>query len=220
MQKAQKGRPREVDRDKALDKALHAFWKNGYEGTSLSDLTEAMGINRPSIYAAFGSKEELFRSALDRYAETGPGFMQRKALEEPTAYAVVTSLLKCHAEGLTDPKHPPGCLVVQGALICGDAAESVKEELKARRAAAEAALRERARARQGRRRPSSRQQSDGARPLHRDCRARHGGPGHERRLARGLACRRRHGHGCLAISVGSVPHAQQSQSSKIAPVHL
>jgi AcrR family transcriptional regulator len=143
VQKVQKGRPREFDRDKALDKALHAFWKNGYEGTSLSELTEAMGINRPSLYAAFGSKEELFRSALDRYAETGPGFMQRKALDEPTAYAVVTSLLKCHAEGLTDPKHPPGCLVVQGALICGDAAESVKEELRARRAAAEAALRER-----------------------------------------------------------------------------
>jgi hypothetical protein len=69
--------------------------------------------------------------------------MQRKALDEQTAYAVVTSLLKCHAEGLTDPKHPPGCLVVQGALICGDAAESIKEELRARRAAAEAALRER-----------------------------------------------------------------------------
>lgn len=78
-----------------------------------------MGINRPSLYAAFGSKEELFRLALDRYTETGPGFMQREALLEPTALAVVTCLLKSHAESLTDPKHPPGCLVVQGALICG-----------------------------------------------------------------------------------------------------
>ena len=142
-QKLQKGRPREFDRDEALDKALHAFWKRGYEGTSLSELTEAMGINRPSLYAAFGSKEELFRMAVDRYVETGPGFMQREALNEPTALAVVTRLLTSHAESLTDPEHPPGCLVVQGALICGDAAESIRDELIARRAAGEAELRER-----------------------------------------------------------------------------
>ncbi len=143
QEKLQKGRPREFDRDEALDKALHAFWKSGYEGTSLADLTEAMGINRPSLYAAFGSKEELFRLALDRYADSGPGFMQREALSEPTAIAVVKRLLKSHAESLTDPEHPPGCLVVQGALICGEAADSVKNELIARRAAGEAELRQR-----------------------------------------------------------------------------
>ncbi|MEI9901312.1 MAG: TetR/AcrR family transcriptional regulator [Hyphomicrobium sp.] len=143
VQKLQKGRPREFDRDEALDKALHAFWKRGYEGTSLAELTEAMGINRPSLYAAFGSKEELFRLALDSYAENGPGFMQREALSEPTAIAVVKRLLKSHAESLTDPEHPPGCLVVQGALICGEAADSVKNELIARRAAGEAELRQR-----------------------------------------------------------------------------
>lgn len=138
-----KGRPREFDPDEALEKALHAFWKRGYEGTSLSDLTEAMGINRPSLYAAFGSKEELFRRAVDRYAETGPGFMRREALSEPTARAVVTRMLKTQAETLTSEEHPPGCLVVQGALICGEAAESIKNELIARRADGEAALRER-----------------------------------------------------------------------------
>lgn len=142
-QSPQKGRPREFCRDEALDKALDAFWKRGYEGTTLAELTEAMGINRPSLYAAFGSKEELFRLAVDRYVETGPGFMQREALNERTALAVVTRLLMSHAESLTDPEHPPGCLVVQGALICGDAAESIKEELIARRAAGEADLRKR-----------------------------------------------------------------------------
>lgn len=139
----QKGRPREFCADEALDKALHVFWQRGYEGTSMSDLTDAMGISRPSLYAAFGNKEDLFRQALDRYAETGPGALQREALKEQTARAVVERLLRSAAESLTDPRNPPGCLAVQGALSCGDAAESIKNELCARRAAGEAALRER-----------------------------------------------------------------------------
>ena len=139
----QKGRPRGFDAAEALDKALHVFWQRGYEGTSLSDLTEAMGINRPSLYAAFGNKEELFRRALDRYAEKGPGAVYRKALAEPTARAVVERFLKGVAEFLTDPRNPPGCLSVQGALSCGEAAESIKSELCRRRAAGECALRER-----------------------------------------------------------------------------
>jgi AcrR family transcriptional regulator len=137
---ATKGRPREFDTDEALDKALHVFWRKGYEGTSLSDLTDAMGISRPSLYAAFGNKEELFRRALDRYAEHGPGAIQREALSEPTARRVVERLLRGVAETLTDPVNPPGCLAVQGALSCGDAAQSIKEELCGRRAASEAAL--------------------------------------------------------------------------------
>lgn len=137
------GRPRAFCVDTALNQALEVFWRKGYEGASLNDLTEAMGINRPSLYAAFGSKEELFRLALDRYAESGPGFVQREALSEPTALAVVTRLLKSHAECLTDPKHPPGCLVVQGALICGEAADEIKNELTARRTGGEADLRKR-----------------------------------------------------------------------------
>ena len=66
------GRPREFDTDTALDLALHVFWRKGYEGASMTDLTEAMGITTPSLSAAFGNKEDLFRKALDRYVD-GPG---------------------------------------------------------------------------------------------------------------------------------------------------
>lgn len=138
-----KGRPRGFDTDEALDKALRVFWRHGYEGASLSELTEAMGINRPSLYAAFGNKEDLFRRALDRYAETGPGAMQRGALTETTARAVAERLLRSAAESLTDPRNPPGCLAVQGALSCGEAAESIRNELCERRTAGELAVRQR-----------------------------------------------------------------------------
>jgi AcrR family transcriptional regulator len=136
------GRPRAFDIDTALDRALQVFWRKGYEGTSLSELTKAMGINRPSLYAAFGNKEALFRKALDRYAE-GPAAYTRAALDEPTARAVVERLLRGVVDLLTNPRHPPGCLAVQGALACGDAADSIRRELISRRVAGEAALRQR-----------------------------------------------------------------------------
>jgi AcrR family transcriptional regulator len=135
----QKGRPREFDADEALDRALEVFWRKGYEGASLAELTEAMGINRPSLYAAFGNKEALFRRALDRYAE-GPAAYTREALNAPTAREVAERLLHGAADALTDPCHPPGCLGVMGALTCGEAADSIREELCARRAAFEKEL--------------------------------------------------------------------------------
>jgi AcrR family transcriptional regulator len=138
----QRGRPREFDADQALDRALEVFWRKGYEGTSISELTEAMGINRPSLYAAFGNKEELFRKALDRYAQ-GPAAYTYDALEEPTARAVAERLLGGAADALTDPGNPHGCLGVQGALACGDAAASIKDELCARQARWQAALQRR-----------------------------------------------------------------------------
>ncbi len=101
-----------------------------------------MGINRPSLYAAFGSKEELFRKALDRYA-SGPGCYIQKALEEPTAREVYEKLLTGSVEMLTNPKNPQGCLAVQGALACGTDADPIRKELADRRAAGVAAIRER-----------------------------------------------------------------------------
>lgn len=136
------GRPREFDVDKALDLALQVFWRKGYEGASMADLTETMGITRPSLYSAFGNKEELFRKALDRYVD-GPGGYFQVALAKPTARAVVEHLLYESAAAVTDPNHPPGCLAVQGALSCGDAAESIKQELMSRRAKGEQDLRQR-----------------------------------------------------------------------------
>jgi AcrR family transcriptional regulator len=122
------GRPRAFDPEKALDAALKVFWRKGYEGTSLSDLTQAMGINRPSLYAAFGDKEALFRKVLVRYAE-GPAAYLWEAFKEPTARAVAEQILYGSAELLGNPKNPRGCLMVQGALACGDSAISIQREL-------------------------------------------------------------------------------------------
>jgi AcrR family transcriptional regulator len=136
------GRPREFDVDEALDSALQVFWRKGYEGTSLTDLTEAMGITRPSLYATFGNKEELFRKVLDQYDNTCLAFT-REAMSEPTARAVVERLLYGHADAQTDPPHPPGCLGMNGALACSEEVEPIRQELIGRRLASEAALQRR-----------------------------------------------------------------------------
>jgi AcrR family transcriptional regulator len=136
------GRPREFCTEYALGRALELFWRRGFEGTSLTDLTQAMGITRPSLYAAYGNKEELFRKALDLYDEVYLGFT-RDALHEPTARAVVERLLKGYADAATDHDHPPGCLGTSGALTCSAAADPIREELVKRRAAFELALCER-----------------------------------------------------------------------------
>jgi AcrR family transcriptional regulator len=136
------GRPRCFDVDKALDRALDVFWRKGYEGTTLPDLTRAMGINRPSLYAAFGNKEALFKKAIDRYAQ-GPGCHVKEALSEPTARGVIERLLHGTVDLLTNRRNPRGCFMVQGALACGESADPVRRELVMRRAASEATLRER-----------------------------------------------------------------------------
>lgn len=136
------GRPREFNVDKALDRALKVFWRKGYEGASLPELTKAMGINRPSLYAAFGNKEALFQRAIERYQD-GPGAHVKCALAEPTARAVIERWLRGGVVLITAPGQPAGCFMVQGALACGDSSQRVRREMAKRRAAAETALRER-----------------------------------------------------------------------------
>jgi AcrR family transcriptional regulator len=136
------GRPRAFDTDKALDRALKVFWRKGYEGTTLLDLTEAMGINRPSLYSAFGNKESLFRKAIERYIE-GPACHVVESLKEPTARAVVERLLRGTIDLITDSRNPRGCFIVQSALACGEASDPLRKELIKRRGATETALRAR-----------------------------------------------------------------------------
>ena len=136
------GRPRSFETGAALDAAMKVFWCKGYEGASLSDLTRAMGINRPSLYAAFGDKESLFRKVLDRY-DSGPAAYVREALNQPTARAVVERLMEGAADLGTASSNPPGCLLVQAALACGDGAKAIRDDLILRRDAGEKAVRQR-----------------------------------------------------------------------------
>src|SRR5246127_1542572 len=104
---AQRGRPRAFETDVALDRAMHVFWAKGYEGASLSNLTRAMRINRPSLYAAFGNKEQLFRKVLDRYMD-GPVAFFRKALAAPKARDVVEQIFLGTARMAKDRGIPTG----------------------------------------------------------------------------------------------------------------
>ncbi len=135
------GRPREFDLDTALVRALEQFWRHGYEGTSLSDLTEAMGINRPSLYAAFGTKEDLFRKAFALYCERYT--RMDEILAEPTARAAVERLLFATILLNTGASTPHGCLGTVGALACSPEAEPIRRELIARRAHNQELLRQR-----------------------------------------------------------------------------
>ncbi len=112
------GRPREFDIDQALDRAVEIFWAQGYEGTSLTHLTAAMDISRPSLYAVFGSKRELFERVIDRYNERDDPVHKEAALDEPTIAGVVREYLHRYVDVIASPAHPWGCLVVQSATRC------------------------------------------------------------------------------------------------------
>ncbi len=136
------GRVRQFDADDALDRALEVFWERGYEGATLPALTKAMGINRPSLYAAFGNKQQLFRKALERY-QAGPQSFVGEALKKPTARAVVETIFSGFVGMQRDRSGSRGCMIVSGALACGEEAEPVRRELARLRQATVAALRER-----------------------------------------------------------------------------
>jgi AcrR family transcriptional regulator len=123
-----RGRPREFCVDQALAKALRVFWSKGYDGASLSDLTEAMGITRPSLYAAFGNKESLFRKALDLYQTEKMAYVG-EALAKPTARGVAETLLRGSVVNSTACGEPHGCLGVITSVACGNEADTVRAEV-------------------------------------------------------------------------------------------
>ncbi|MFL6620077.1 MAG: TetR/AcrR family transcriptional regulator [Povalibacter sp.] len=136
------GRPLSFDRDAALEKAMLLFWQQGYEGTSLSELTEAMGISPPSLYAAFGDKKQLFFAAIERYvsaAESSPECIRNAT----TAREAVEMMLQNAARAHTQRGRPAGCFLVSGAVNLSSASQDVRDEVARIRARIERTLRDR-----------------------------------------------------------------------------
>jgi len=137
------GRPREFDREVVLDRAMRLFWSRGYESTSVSDLTEAMGVTAPTLYSAFGDKKGLFLESVERYL-TGPAAFVLNALtQEPTAERAMERLMRESVDFFTAADHPKGCMVVLAASNCSDASADVAHILAERRRAGERMIRER-----------------------------------------------------------------------------
>ncbi len=126
---AERGRPRGFDRDAALRRAMELFWRRGFEGVSMADLTAAMGIAAPSLYAAFGSKEALFREAVALYRSTDGGATRRALDCQQTARGAVEAMLRDNADAFTDPDRPNGCFVILGAINTAPEHEGVRIHL-------------------------------------------------------------------------------------------
>lgn len=126
---AERGRPRAFDRAAALRRAMETFWEFGYEGTKLTDLTAAMGINSASLYNTFGSKEQLFREAVSLYDRTAGSATNRALREAPTARAAVEAMLRGNIDTFTDPETPSGCMIVLSATNCSHQNRKVADHL-------------------------------------------------------------------------------------------
>jgi AcrR family transcriptional regulator len=133
------GRPRTFDTDHALDAAITVFWRRGYGGASLDELTRAMGMNKSSLYRVYGSKEGLFDHAVARYVHRDLAYA-RNALGEPTAAEVARNYLCANVDAVTMPGRPPGCMSIQAGLSCGPDDSQVVELLAEHRRAGERAL--------------------------------------------------------------------------------
>lgn len=142
---SERGRPRSFDRDVALRRAMEVFWARGYDAASLSGLKKAMGVNGPSLYAAFGSKENLFREAVELYLATDSGGVWETLNNSVTARESVERFLRASAESFTQRGRPRGCLVIFGALLANDTNTKIHDELKQRRGARLALIRDRLR---------------------------------------------------------------------------
>lgn len=137
-----RGRPREFDTEAALDTALRLFWEHGYEGTSVAALAKAIGINVPSLYAAFGNKQALFTRVVDRYIQKPASYLHQ-AMHAPTARKVAERAFFGAIDMAMQPDNAKGCLLVRGAIVSSPASEAVRKELSRRRALAEKAVQKR-----------------------------------------------------------------------------
>jgi len=143
---ARVGRPREFDRDEALGKALELFWSQGYEGTTLTDLQKAMGgITAPSFYAAFGSKEDLFRETVQLYNRVEGAPLLQALMEGRTARSSIGNLLKAAVESFSNPANPRGCFMVLGAINCGRSNRHIETFMQEQRALRESVIKKRLR---------------------------------------------------------------------------
>lgn len=139
-EKRPRGRPQKFINDDALHQAIEVFWTHGYEGTSLTNLTNALNMNRPSIYAAFGNKQELFSLSLQTYIDEQLAFVD-EAIKQNTLNEVIETLFSKQIDLLTEKKR--GCMLVQAALSCGEETQEIKDELTEQRKVLEGKLRKR-----------------------------------------------------------------------------
>jgi AcrR family transcriptional regulator len=128
------GRPRSFERQAALEQAMIVFWEHGYDATSVTLLTAAMGIGAPSMYAAFGDKRALFDKALEHYLRTHGSFTTKALEDEAHARDAIARLLREAAIAYTSPAHPRGCLLITAATNCSPQSSDVKERLRKLRA--------------------------------------------------------------------------------------
>jgi TetR/AcrR family transcriptional regulator, copper-responsive repressor len=143
MQSAPRGRPRTFDRDVALETAMHLFWNRGYDATSVADLTAALQINPPSLYAAFGDKRSLFLQSLDRYAAKHACFLPNALQNGRTARQAIDLMLQAAVQAYTLPDCPRGCMVIAASTGILPSHADVVAALATRRAASHALIRAR-----------------------------------------------------------------------------
>lgn len=148
----ERGRPRSFDTDTALEQATQVFWRHGFQGTSMADLTAATGLSKPSLYAAFGDKEALYLRCLERYAAQQVALDTALLEQEPDTRRAVEGFMRAMAELQADPKLPGGCFVVNGTADCGNPATPAAVEAALRAASGSTAERLRARLTQAQRR--------------------------------------------------------------------
>jgi TetR/AcrR family transcriptional regulator, copper-responsive repressor len=131
---AERGRPRAFDADLALDRAVEVFWKHGFQGASLHELTEAMGLSKPSLYAAFGDKEALYLKTLDRYVKLLVARHAAALNDEADGRRAVERFLRSLATMLADPALPGGCFIINGTADCGGSTIPASVEMALREA--------------------------------------------------------------------------------------